>query len=156
MTALVVALGHPDRGDDAIGGLVAEHLRADPPPDCTIAVVGNPLDLLDVWGAADPVVVVDAVTGADEPGSICVLEGAALTSVRTASGSHDLGLGDVVAMAEALRRRPARLTVVGIQGARFDIGAPVSPGVLDAVPQAAAIVRSLLGPPHRSAGGFGL
>lgn len=156
MTALVVALGHPDRGDDAVGGLVVDHLRADPPLDCALAVVINPLDLLDVWEDADPVIVVDAVTGGAEPGTVDVIEGAALASIPAASGTHDLGLGDVVAMADALQRRPARLAVVGIQGARFEIGAPLSPGVSDAVPLAASAVRSLLGPPHGTDGGFGL
>jgi hydrogenase maturation protease len=154
VTALVVTLGHPDRGDDAVAALVAAYLRTDPPPCCDIRSVVNPLDLLDTWSGFDPVVVVDAVDAGAPSGSVSVLSDEALASVRSASGTHDLGLADVVAMAESLDRRPARLTVVAIQAEQFDVGRPVSPAVVDAVPVAAAAVRDLLGRPNQSAGGF--
>jgi hydrogenase maturation protease len=154
MTALVVALGHPDRGDDAVAGLVAAHLRSDPPPGCEIRSVINPVDLLDAWAGFDPVVVVDAVDAGTQPGSVSILREEALASIRSASGTHDLGLADVVAMAGSLDRRPPRLAVVGIQAEQFEVGTPVSPAVAEAVPAAVAAVRDLLGRPDQPGGGF--
>ena len=155
MTRLVVALGHPDRGDDAIGGLVAARLRAEPPPDCVITSVVNPLDLLDAWTGFEAVIVVDAIDAGVRPGAVSVVQEDALERLASASGTHDLGLGQVVSMAASLGRRPQRLAVVGVQGAAFGVGQAPSPEALAAVPEAAGVVRELLGRPHRSAGGFG-
>jgi hydrogenase maturation protease len=156
VSALVVALGHPDRGDDAVGRMVADQLRVDPPADCAITDVTNPLDLLDTWAGVDVVVLVDAMDGGGAPGTVSVLADDALESIPAASGTHDLGLADVLAMADSLHRRPARLAVVGIQAATLELGAPVSAAVLDAVPVAAAVVRELLHPDRAVDGGFRL
>ncbi|GAA1148491.1 hydrogenase maturation protease [Nocardioides aquiterrae] len=143
---LVIGLGAPDRGDDAVGaavaGAVATRLAG-------IAVVAHedPTGLLDVWAGHSPVVVVDAVRTGAPPGTVHRLEtGTADRPIRAGHGStHALGLAEVVELARALGRLPERLVVVGVEADRFDHGAPLSPAVAAAVPVAVRRVCEELG-----------
>ena len=144
---LVVGLGSPDRGDDAVGRAVVRSVTASLPG---IAVVDHedPTSLLDLWDGHDPVVVVDAVRSGAPAGTLHVLEtGAAGAPVSEGAwthaghgGTHAVGLAEMVELGRALARLPGRLIVVGIEAASFDHGAPLTPRVAEAVPAAAARV----------------
>jgi hydrogenase maturation protease len=122
----IICCGNPDRGDDGVGALVAERLR-----DFGIEAEihsGEAFDLIESWGGADNVVVVDAVETGAPPGTV------RLWDVRRASFSADKsvsthGLGVLVAirMARVLGRLPEQLQVYGIEGRRFEHGTEVSP-----------------------------
>ena len=147
MISLVVALGHPDRGDDGVAALVADRLGS------RSGVVvhrlpGDPSRLLDdpLWTSADTVVVVDAVRTGAPVGSVhhwdatgLIRPGAAITTE-----THGLGLVSVLALADALGRLPARCTVVGVEGRVFDVGAPPSAEVRGAVDAAVTAVDEVL------------
>src|ERR1035438_7426459 len=65
---LVLCCGHPDRGDDAAGPLVARRLR-----DKVIGAhehAGDALSLIDAWQGADEAVLVDAVVTGKRPGTV--------------------------------------------------------------------------------------
>ena len=172
--ALVVGLGAVDRGDDAVGPAVARlvagllgaevaqtHLgRAS--SDVHVLVHEDPTALVDLMPGWDLVVVVDAMRAEAPVGTVRVLhvsDGAAALPVRTGpTGTHDLGLAGVLALAAALDRLPAQLRVVGVQAATFEPGESMSADVARAVPEAvdavleelAALVRS--DPEPRQAG----
>lgn len=150
MTTLVVALGHPDRGDDAAGWLVADLLQ--PATDVVVRrIPGDPSRLLEdpLWSTADHVVVVDAVRTGAPPGTVHRWSVAALLrpGAATSGDTHGLGLVGTLALADALGRLPADLTIVGIEAARFHVGTPPSPEVRAAVEPAAALVRTVAAPP---------
>lgn len=148
---LVIALGSADRGDDAVGGLVARAVAARLP---TVAVVDHedPTALLDLWAGHTPVVVVDAVRSGAPGGTLHQLEAGSAAgplSARSWAGSgrgstHAFGLAEVVELARALGRLPERLVVVGVEAERFDHGAPLSPAVAAAVPDAVERVAEAL------------
>ena len=147
MTALVVALGHPDRGDDAVGGLVADRLPER--PDVVVhRVPGDPSRLLDdpLWATADTVVVVDAVRTGAPPGTVQRWDAAGLVRPGAAitTETHGLGLVSVLALADALGRLPARCTIVGVEGRVFDVGMPISPEARGGVDDAVATVAEVL------------
>ena len=66
MTYSVVGLGAPDRGDDAIGLVVAEQLAE---RGVRAVQVKAPLDLLDLFDGHDTVFVVDATRSGTPPGT---------------------------------------------------------------------------------------
>ena len=144
---LVIGLGSPDRGDDAVGRAVARSVAARLPG---VAVVDHedPTSLLDLWDGHEPVVVVDAVRSGAPVGTVHWLEtGDAGTPVTTGAwthtghgSTHAVGLAEMVELGRALGRLPARLVVVGIEAECFDHGAPLTPLVDAAVPVAAARV----------------
>lgn len=135
MITLVVGLGHPDRGDDAVGWLVADLLDGH---DGVVVrrVPGDLSSLLDdpAWSTADRVVVVDAVATGATPGTVATWSAAELGAVGAAErdGAHDLDLVTTLDLARALGRLPADLSVIGIEGGCFDVGAAPSPAVVDA------------------------
>jgi hydrogenase maturation protease len=151
VTTLVVGLGRRDRGDDAVGPVVARmvaDLRRD---DAAVHECDEPSGLLDAWQGHDSVVVVDAVVSGSPPGTVHVLdaepEGLGAAGARATAGrggTHALGLVDVIGIARALGRLPRRVVVVAVEAARFDHGAGLSPAVEGAVPAAAAAVVAQL------------
>lgn len=143
---LVVGLGSPDRGDDAVGVHVARAVAALAGPAVEVVEHEDPTDLIELWSGRDRVVVVDAMcsgTGA-APGTVRLLETGAQLSplpesawLRTGrGGTHAFGLATAVELARALRRLPPRVTVVGVEAGGLEHGSPLSSAVEAAVPGA--------------------
>ena len=160
-SALVVGLGSPDRGDDAVGVAVAERVASLGPSGVDVLVHEDPTDLVELWSGRSVAIVVDAVCSGARAGTVHVLEtgaagGRLLPSTWAATGrggTHALGLATAVELARALHRLPPRLVVVGVEGAGFDHGAPLSPEVADAVSGAvAAVVKALARTEREGAG----
>jgi hydrogenase maturation protease len=151
-TALVVGLGNPDRGDDAVGAEVARAVADRGLPRVQVVEHEDPTRLLDVWAGHDPVVVVDAVRSGGPPGTVHQLEtgdGAPAMPARAWSatgrgGTHAFGLGAAVELARALHRLPDRLVVIGVEADTFEYGAPLSGPVAAAVQPAADRVLAVL------------
>ncbi|HSJ46039.1 MAG TPA: hydrogenase maturation protease [Euzebyales bacterium] len=135
MTARVFGLGHPDRGDDAVGLLVADDVRRRAPLGVEVRrLEGSPLELLTSWDDADDVIVVDAVRAPTAPGLVRrfdVLAGQ-LPVMGSTGGTHDASLIDAIELARALGRLPAGLVVYGVYGASFGVGDAMTPAVRDA------------------------
>jgi hydrogenase maturation protease len=157
--ALVVGLGSPDRGDDAVGGHVARAVAALPDTEVETLEHQDPTDLIELWVGREVVVVVDAVCSGAAAGTLHVLQtGAAHPPLpetawtRTGrGGTHAFGLAAAVELARVLRRLPARVTVVGVEAESFEAGAPLSPAVVAAVPGAVAAVQEAVATPARAA-----
>lgn len=135
MTLLVLGVGHPDRGDDAAGWLVAARLEG---LSRVIArqVSADPAAWLTDpwWDRAHAVVIVDAVVTGAPPGTIHHwTPGTLPRRAVTGGGTHDLGVADTLALAAALGRLPDRLEVMGVEGAVFTVGVPASAPVRRAV-----------------------
>jgi hydrogenase maturation protease len=133
---LIIGIGNADRGDDAAGLAVAGRVRAATAPrDVTVAeLIGDQLGLLDAWDGVKDVYVIDAVRSGGAPGTVYRFDGAQPLDARFRHrGTHTLSLADVIELARALGRLPARLTGYGIEGAAFELGAGLSPEVAAAV-----------------------
>jgi hydrogenase maturation protease len=146
---LVVGVGHPDRGDDAAGWLVAERLRdrfGDLPEVEVRQLSADPAALLTVpaWDTAAHVVLVDAIVTGAPPGSVEVLGPDQPLPSPRASGTHDLDLVATLQLADALGRLPQDLTIVGIEGVRFGVGDLPSPAVVAAAERVAGALAGEL------------
>jgi hydrogenase maturation protease len=150
--SLVVGLGSPDRGDDAVGPAVALAVAELDLPRVTVVEHEDPTALLDLWSGHDLVVIVDAVSSGRPAGTIHQLEtdpGSGPLSETAWSGvgrggTHAFGVAAAVELARALHRLPARLVVVGVEAAGFEVGADLSDPVAAAVAPAVARVLSVL------------
>lgn len=129
-----VGSGH---GDDDAGLRVAAALAARAlPPGVAVRRCERPLpDLLDALAGADAAVIIDAAATGAAPGSVRRLASSELARHGAAS-SHGLGVAQVLALAAALDRAPARVELLAIEIAacapRAE-GAPPSPALLAAV-----------------------
>jgi len=133
---LVAAIGNPDRGDDGVGPAIAARLRGKVSKGVRILLTGGDvLALIDEWDAFQKVIVIDAAAPLDRPGRIHRLDigNGPLSGHFARSSSHAFGLGELVELARNLGRLPCRLVAYLVEGERFDIGAPLSPAVAEAV-----------------------
>ncbi|WP_030736914.1 hydrogenase maturation protease [Streptomyces sp. NRRL S-31] len=152
---VVIGVGNPLRGDDGVGPAAVEALRGRLPGGTVLAVSdGEPARMLDLWRGADTVVVVEALRPRPaRPGALHTLTAteAADRTAATAS-THALGLGECLALAEALGRLPQGLVVHAMEVADVALGAPLSEAARSALPalidQVAASVRRACGPEH--------
>jgi hydrogenase maturation protease len=133
---LVVGIGNPDRGDDGFGPAVASRLRGRVPPGvCILERGGDVLALIEEWAGFSAVVIVDAAAQISRPGRVHRLD---LTHCSPSAGfarssTHAFGIAEAVELARSLDQLPSRLIAYLVEGERFDIGAPLSPVVAEAV-----------------------
>ncbi len=142
---VIVGIGQPTAGDDGVGLLVARTLarRGVPALESTDATV-----LLSFLGEGRSVVVVDAVVGDGDAGTVLRLRPEALAEGPKPVSSHGLGVVEMLALASALHGADVlrRVEIVGvlIDGApRF--GGALSVAVAAAVVPAAALAERLAG-----------
>lgn len=138
MDPLVIGIGNPDRGDDAIGVVVTRSLsglRTKELADCS--------GLLDVWDDENDVFVVDAMRSGEPPGTVRRFE-ASTTSLptRTFPSTHSFGLGETVELGRALDRLPERLIIYGIEAGDLDHGGRLTAAVRDAMVEVVGAISS--------------
>jgi hydrogenase maturation protease len=146
VTTLVLGLGNPIRGDDAVGLRVAEAVRRSLPPGADVEVdtctLGG-LRLMERLVGYDRAVLVDAIlTGAHPPGTVLRLGLDDVATQNTAS-SHDVNLPTALRLAADLGLRvPAEIPIVAVEVENvLDFAEGCGPEVEAAVPRAAAAVR---------------
>ena len=129
---LVVGVGNPDRGDDALGVSVAQALAGRLPPDVTVlARSGDMLALIDDWQGFDTVICVDAAASLGTPGRIHRIDLAREDLPREMSfpSSHFFGVAEAIDLARVLGRAPRDMVVYAVEGSTFGVGAPLSDAV---------------------------
>ena len=145
-TILVIGMGNPFRGDDAVGLLVADGAAEACPGIRVIRHTADGTGLLEAWNGYDTVVVADAVVSGSPPGTVHVLDGlSGLERDWFATSTHAVNLAEAVELGRALGRLPPRLIVIGIEGNEFRLGEPVSAVVCKAVNDAIARLVEITG-----------
>jgi hydrogenase maturation protease len=129
MSRLVIGVGNASRGDDGAGVVAARRMGA----KGTVAT--TPFQLIELWAGADDVVVIDAARSGEPPGTIHRFEARSqVLPIHVLGGStHAIGVAEVVELARALDRLPARLAVYGIEVGGLSHGNALSPQVAAAV-----------------------
>jgi hydrogenase maturation protease len=139
----VIVLGNDAAGDD--GAAIAAGRIAATGGDLDLVLAGRPgVDLLDLLDAGAPVVLVDVVRTGARPGTLVELPLHAILDHAVAStpaSSHGFGPAETLALARSLGRTLPSGVFLGIEGARFEAGAPLTEGVAAAVPALAAAIR---------------
>ena len=152
---LVVGLGSIDRGDDAIGCMVAarvdDAVTVRGSAGVRVVVHEDPTALVEEMAASDVVVIVDAMRSGAPAGTVTLHEvgrGEPGLSERTTPGSagtHGLGVGDAIELARALDCLPDRVVVVGVEAVDFGHGEAPSAQVANAVPAAVRAILDIVG-----------
>lgn len=142
---LVIGIGNRYRSDDAVGLVVAERLCEAPMNDIEIRTEsGEGTALMERWTEADEVIVIDAVSSDDTPGTLYRWEAHAepVPARYFQYSTHAFGVPQAVELARALNMLPRRLLIYGIVGADFEAGEGLSSGVERAVDELAARIRN--------------
>ena len=146
---LILGIGNVLMTDEAAGPEVVRRLKAD-------SNTAAPIDFLDggtlSFTLAGPIadcqrlIVVDAASMGDAPGSVRLFEGEAMDrQLRThAKTVHEVSLADLLDIARLTDTLPALRALVGIEPASVDWGEALTPKVSAAVPLAMDLIRGLL------------
>jgi hydrogenase maturation protease len=138
MRRLVIGIGNPDRGDDAAGIEVARRLRSTE----SSQLVNGSFELMDIWAAADEVIVVDAARSGAPPGTIhsIMADKEPVPVGLLSTSTHSVGVAETVELARSLGRLPSRLLIYGIEVAEVGLGEGLSKEVERAVEQLVEVI----------------
>jgi hydrogenase maturation protease len=135
VSALVIGVGNADRGDDAVGlvvarGLLARNLAGVDVREC----VGEATALIDAFAASPEVFIIDAAQLGEPAGTVRRFDAAAEVLPQTISdcSSHSFGVAQGVELARALQTLPARCVLYAVQGEHYLEGQPLSAAVREA------------------------
>jgi hydrogenase maturation protease len=134
---VVIGIGNPYRGDDAVGVSLVRRLRdkIDATRATILEFAGDGASLMSAWEAFDSAILVDATLSGAAPGTIQRIDA---TSEVVPAGffrysTHAFGVAEAIELARTLNRLPPRLVIFGIEGTCFEAGAPLSAPVLSAL-----------------------
>ncbi|WP_433236686.1 hydrogenase maturation protease [Streptosporangium sp. CA-135522] len=152
---LVAGVGNVFFGDDGFGVEVARRLSAAGLPEGAVVadfgIRGIHL-AYELLAGYDSLILVDAVPGDDEPGTLRVVEPRLDEDRRVSdplvgsalADAHGMTPDAVLALIGALGVRTGRILLVGCQPADTSPGMELSEPVASAVPRAAELVRELV------------
>jgi hydrogenase maturation protease len=144
----IIGIGSPF-GDDRLGWVVAERLRAHP----AIRALGGEVEvltadrpgprLIELWRGAASVILVDAVRSGAAPGTLFRLDADEAMALGAGASSHGFGMGETLLLARTLGALPPRLSLLGAEAAETaTCGESLSAAVAAALP---ALVEAALG-----------
>ena len=155
-TTLIVAVGNPSRGDDAAGPMLAERLsewlRSEGHiHSMDLAIVSDQQLMVEHaydlrW--RDRVLFIDAAARQSQPVAWHRIHAA---HSGPAISSHQCTPGQLLHLcADTLKMPPPRAWLLSLRGESFELGAPVSEGMQQALDQAWPEILNWIAPPHHA------
>ncbi|MCL2469500.1 MAG: hydrogenase maturation protease [Alphaproteobacteria bacterium] len=140
---LFLGIGNAQRGDDAVGPMLAEKLQDLDTDFAILPHSGEGASLIHLWTGKEKVVVVDAMKTSKRTGTIHRFEAhhEKLHYGVFRYSSHLFGLAEAVETSRALGLLPKTLIIYGIEGKDFTMGAPLTPAVAKALTRVEKKVR---------------
>ena len=130
---LILGIGNLLMTDDGIGVRVVQELvrRYRFPADVAVLDGGTlGLDLLPHLEGVERLLIIDAVMTGDPPGTVVRMTEDQIPAVfATKLSPHQMGLQDLLAVAELLGHRPANMVLLGVQPAEIELGDYLTPSV---------------------------
>jgi len=103
------------------------------------------LDVLQMLGEVDQLIVIDAVKGGCAPGTIYKFKPGDIRSTNRATTSlHQLGFIEALSIVEKLGKAPKNVTIIGIEPGEIDIGLELSPEIAAKVPKIIQLVMGMI------------
>jgi hydrogenase maturation protease len=119
--------------DDGVGVKVVQRLQQEYRfPDSVEVLDGGTLglDLLPKLEGIDHLIVVDAVETGQKPGSCVRLAGEELPiALETKVSPHQMGLKDLLSVAQLLGQSPAEMVLIGVQPGSIEMDTELTPEV---------------------------
>ncbi|NSW81842.1 MAG: HyaD/HybD family hydrogenase maturation endopeptidase [Syntrophothermus sp.] len=140
---LVVGIGNLLLKDEGVGVHAVQELRESglPPGVEAVDIGTNSYDLVDCLCESDKLIVIDAMEGGGEPGTIyrVSFENLELKRKGELLSSHQLQFHEAVEMAKMMGCCP-EITVIGIEPKTIDWGTDLSPEVQRRLPRVVELV----------------
>jgi hydrogenase maturation protease len=130
---LILGIGNLVMSDDGVGVKVVQRLQREYLfPESVEVLDGGTLglDLLPKLEGIDHLIVVDAVETGQKPGSCVRLAGEELPiALETKVSPHQMGLKDLLSVAQLLGQSPAEMVLVGVQPGSIEMDTELTPEV---------------------------
>ncbi len=153
---LIVGFGNPLRGDDGIGVEVVERLKVRGLPAGVEVSDGGThgLDLVNLMQGRRRVILVDAAALGKRPGewARAALDRVRLRAPAALHSAHAAGVGEALALAQALDLLPEEVVIFGVQPARVSWNSTLSPELEAALPDLITAVLAEIGSEERKHG----
>ena len=149
---LVIGCGNILRGDDAAGPVLIRRLWDRGLPDGVLCADGGTggMDVAFQMRGVPEVILVDACRSGSEPGSLFEVAGEEVENLPPLTGInlHSFRWDHAIAFGHWLLKDeyPVKVTAFLIEGAEFEVGAPLSPAVDAAVDRLANLLLARLAP----------
>ena len=142
MSPLIIGLGNRDRGDDAAGLIAVRRLREHGLR--AMEHSGDGLSLIERFQEAADVILIDAVVTGAKPGAVTVWDArsAPLDDSVFCYSTHSFGVADALRLGTELGRLPLRMSIYGIEAARFAAGRRPTSKVLSGVEEAVRLIMN--------------
>jgi hydrogenase maturation protease len=144
MTTLVLGIGNLLMTDDSVGVRLVQQLAADYrfPAGVTVLDGGTlGLDLLPHLEGVERLLVIDAVETGGAPGTLVRLSGEEIPlALATKVSPHQMGLKDLLTVADLQGHVPAEMVLWGVQPASIEMEMTLSPPVAAALAELQAQV----------------
>jgi hydrogenase maturation protease len=132
---ILIGLGNILLRDEGVGVHAVEALRKnfDFPEDVRLLDGGTlGLDLLPFIEGMEKILFIDAVDLRKEPGTIAIIEDEDLPSFLAPKLSlHQVGLSDLLFASSFMGMRPSKITLIGIQPHKIEVGLTLSATVTE-------------------------
>jgi hydrogenase maturation protease len=140
---LVMAVGNILRQDDGFADAVLQRLEAmELPEDVELFDAGtSAIDLMDIFGGREKLVVIDAVRGGQAPGTLYRFSPEQVEAQALPMNSlHQVGLIETLRLGELVDCKPKETVVIGVQPQETGLGIGLTPKAAAAVEAAVALV----------------
>jgi hydrogenase maturation protease len=143
---VIIGVGNPSRGDDAVGHVVASRLAKELGEQAQIRLLlesGEGARLMAAWKSAATVILINATLSGAAPGTLYRIDAVTqpLVSPWWRCATSAFGVAEAIELARVLHELPARLLVYGIEGASFATGASLSKAVERVIPDVLSQLR---------------
>jgi hydrogenase maturation protease len=135
---VILGVGNLLLSDEGVGVHVANELmKMDLPPEVSVVEGGTDgFRLLNVITEADRLIVIDAVKGGADPGSIYRFD---IDDVRNCPSGfktsvHQIGILEVIDLSELIGKKP-HTTIIGIEPKSIEMGMELTPEIKSKVPR---------------------
>jgi len=145
---LVMAVGNLLRQDDGFAETVLDKLaQLELPESVELFDAGtSAIDLMEVFAGREKLVVIDAVRGGREPGTLYRFSPEQVENGALPMNSlHQVGLLETLKLGELVDCKPQRTVVIGVQPEATGLGIGLTPAVAAAVDKAVRLVLEEIG-----------
>ena len=103
------------------------------------------LDVLQILGDVDKLIVIDAVKGGCTSGTLYKFNPSDIRSANRATTSlHQLSFIEALSIVERLGKAPKNVTIIGIEPKEIAIGLELSPEITETIPKVIRLVREMI------------
>jgi len=141
---VILGAGNVLLKDEGVGIHVIHALQdSPPPPDIDLEVIdgGTSSEALYLLEGADKLIIIDAVRGGSDPGSVYRFRPAEITpGDKDYASLHQIGILESLQMIELIGGKPKNTVIIGIEPKEIDWGLDLSPELEHKIPQIVKLV----------------